>query len=129
METMEKTNITVEATVNASVEKVWEAWNNPTHITQWCAASDDWHAPSAENDLRKDGRFKTTMAAKDGSMSFDFSGVYDERSDRAHTLGELMDLSDHDLLDLLLGRKAPESAGLGREVRGHRRLVGSGRPQ
>lgn len=76
METMEKTNITVQATVNASVEKVWEAWNNPTHITQWCAASDDWHAPSAENDLRKDGRFKTTMAAKDGSMSFDFSGVY-----------------------------------------------------
>lgn len=76
MNTAEKTAITVEATVNAPVEKVWKHWNEPRHITKWCAASDDWHAPHAENDLRKDGRFKTTMAAKDGSFSFDFGGVY-----------------------------------------------------
>lgn len=75
---MEKTKITVEATVNSPVEKVWEVWSNPKHITQWCAASDDWHAPYAENDLRRDGRFKTTMAAKDGSMAFDFEGVYSD---------------------------------------------------
>jgi uncharacterized protein YndB with AHSA1/START domain len=76
MKTAEKTAITVETRVNAPVEKVWEFWSKPEHITQWCQASDDWHAPYAENDLRKDGRFKTTMAAKDGSVSFDFSGVY-----------------------------------------------------
>ena len=76
METAEKTKITVQATIKAPVEKVWKAWNEPEHITQWCAASDDWHAPFAENDLRKGGKFKTTMAAKDGSMSFDFTGVY-----------------------------------------------------
>src|SRR5690349_5988944 len=76
MNTAEKTAITVEATVNAPVEKVWKYWNEPRHITKWCAASDDWHAPHAENDLRKDGTFKTTMAAKDGSFSFDFGGVY-----------------------------------------------------
>lgn len=76
METAEKTKITVQATVKAPVEKVWKAWNEPEHITQWCAASDDWHAPYADNDLRKDGKFKTTMAAKDGSMSFDFTGAY-----------------------------------------------------
>ena len=76
METIERTAITVEATVNAPVEKVWNYWNEPAHITQWCSASDDWHAPYAENDLRKDGKFKTTMAAKDGSFSFDFEGVY-----------------------------------------------------
>ena len=76
METIERTAITVEATVNAPVEKVWKYWNEPAHITQWCAASDDWHAPHAENDLRKDGKFRTTMAAKDGSFSFDFEGVY-----------------------------------------------------
>lgn len=75
METTQKT-ITIEATVNAPVEKVWKYWNDPQHITQWAFASDDWHAPHAENDLRKDGRFKTTMAAKDGSFSFDFGGVY-----------------------------------------------------
>lgn len=68
--------ITVEATVNAPVEKVWAYWSEPKHITKWCQASDDWHVPHAENDLRKGGKFVTTMAAKDGSMSFDFGGEY-----------------------------------------------------
>jgi len=75
METAEKT-ITVETTVKAPVEKVWKYWNAPEHITKWCQASDDWHAPKAENDLRVDGKFSTTMAAKDGSVSFDFGGIY-----------------------------------------------------
>ena len=68
--------ITVSATINAGVEKVWEFWTNPEHITQWAFASDDWHAPYADNDARAGGKFKTTMAAKDGSFSFDFEGVY-----------------------------------------------------
>jgi len=74
--TTNNTTITVEAVVNAPVEKVWQYWNEPQHITQWAFASDDWHAPHAENDLRKDGKFKTTMAARDGSVSFDFEGIY-----------------------------------------------------
>lgn len=76
METTVKTAITVETVVNAPVEKVWKYWSEPTHITKWCQASDEWHAPYAENDLRENGKFKTTMAAKDGSASFDFEGVY-----------------------------------------------------
>ena len=76
METATKTTITVEATVKAPVEKVWNCWIEPRHITKWCQASDDWHAPHAENDLRTGGKFKTTMAAKDKSQSFDFTGVY-----------------------------------------------------
>ncbi|HEY0653168.1 MAG TPA: SRPBCC family protein [Chryseosolibacter sp.] len=75
METMTQP-ITVQTTVNAPVKKVWEAWSEPKHITKWCQASDDWHAPKAENDLRTGGKFVTTMAAKDGSVSFDFGGVY-----------------------------------------------------
>lgn len=70
--------ITVEATVQAPVEKVWEFWNEPTHITKWNHASDDWHSPFAENDLRAGGKFTSRMEAKDGSMGFDFGGVYDE---------------------------------------------------
>src|SRR5688500_10283003 len=76
METIERTAITVEATIKAPVEKVWKFWSEPQHITQWCSPSEDWHAPYSENDLRTDGKFKTTMAAKDGSFSFDFEGVY-----------------------------------------------------
>lgn len=74
---MQKTVITIEATINAPVEKVWKYWNEPEHITQWCAASPDWHAPSAKNDLRAGGEFSTRMEAKDGSFGFDFGGVYD----------------------------------------------------
>lgn len=77
METATKNFITVDTIVKAPVSTVWEAWNNPDHITKWCAASDDWHAPAATNDLREGGSFSTTMAAKDGSFSFDFGGVYD----------------------------------------------------
>lgn len=75
-ETTNPISVTVEALVNAPVEKVWKTWNTPEDITKWCQASDDWHAPYAENDLRKGGKFKTTMAAKDGSFSFDFGGEY-----------------------------------------------------
>ncbi|MNK19689.1 hypothetical protein D3C87_379170 [compost metagenome] len=78
METAKKTTITVSATINAPVAKVWDIWTNPDYIKQWTFASDDWHAPYADNDLRVDGTFKTTMAAKDGSFSFDFAGVYTE---------------------------------------------------
>lgn len=74
----EKPNIKVVTVVNASAKKVWEVWNEPSHITQWCQASEDWHAPHAENDLRVGGKFKTTMAAKDGSMRFDYEGAYTE---------------------------------------------------
>lgn len=68
--------ITVKTTIHSSIEQVWAAWTNPEHITQWTFASDDWHAPFAETDLKIGGRFKTTMAAKDGSFSFDFSGTF-----------------------------------------------------
>ena len=68
--------ITVETIVNAPVEKVWEMWNGPEHITKWAFASDDWEAPEAENDVREGGKFRTKMAAKDGSSSFDFEGTY-----------------------------------------------------
>ncbi|MDZ4715615.1 MAG: SRPBCC family protein [Cytophagales bacterium] len=68
--------ITVETTVNAPLAKVWQYWTEPRHITQWNQASDDWHTPSAENDVRVGGKFKSTMAARDGSTQFDFEGVY-----------------------------------------------------
>lgn len=70
--------ITVETNIKASIEKVWQFWIAPNHITKWNAASADWHTPFAENDLRIGGKFKSTMASKDGKMSFDFEGTYTE---------------------------------------------------
>lgn len=78
METANKTVITVESIVKAPIEKVWNRWNAPEHITKWANASDDWHTPHAENDPKTGGKFLTRMEAKDGSFGFDFSGIYDE---------------------------------------------------
>ncbi|MEI9810099.1 MAG: SRPBCC family protein [Bacteroidota bacterium] len=77
METLDKPVITVETIVDAPVAKVWEYWTNPGHITKWNNASDDWHTPHAENDIRVGGKFVARMEAKDGSFGFDFAGVYD----------------------------------------------------
>jgi len=71
-----KTIITVQALVLAPVNKVWECWTNPIHITHWNNASDDWHTPKSENDLRVGGKFLSRMEARDGSMGFDFEGEY-----------------------------------------------------
>jgi uncharacterized protein YndB with AHSA1/START domain len=68
--------ITVQSNVNAPIETVWECWTTPEHIMKWNNASEDWHTPYAENDLQVGGKFKSTMASKDGTMSFDFEGVY-----------------------------------------------------
>lgn len=79
---MNTTPITVETTVKAPIEKVWEYWHSPDHIEKWAFASDDWEARDAENDVRVGGKFKTTMAAKDNSAKFDFTGVYTAVTDQ-----------------------------------------------
>ena len=70
--------ITVVTIVQAPLEKVWKYWTEPNHITKWNNASDDWHTPFAENDLRAGGKFVSRMEAKDGSAGFEIGGIYDE---------------------------------------------------
>jgi len=69
-------NITITTNIQAAIEKVWDCWTLPEHIVNWNFASPDWHAPAAENDLREGGEFVFTMAARDGSVAFDFTGIY-----------------------------------------------------
>lgn len=68
--------LTVETLVNAPVAKVWSAYTTPGDITQWNAASDDWHTTGSTVDLRVGGKFSSRMEAKDGSYGFDFAGTY-----------------------------------------------------
>ncbi|SHF81601.1 SRPBCC domain-containing protein [Flavobacterium defluvii] len=68
--------ITVQNTINASIDKVWNLWTLPEHIQNWNYAFDDWHTDYAENDLQVNGKFKYEMAAKDKSAGFDFEGEY-----------------------------------------------------
>lgn len=70
--------ITIQTTVNAPISDVWKYWTDPRHIVKWNNASDDWHTPTSENDLRVGGKFLSRMEAKDGSFGFDFGGTYTE---------------------------------------------------
>lgn len=68
--------ITVSTTVDAPLAEVWRAYTSPADIRQWNSASPDWHTTAAEVDLRVGGQFSSRMEARDGSMGFDFAGVY-----------------------------------------------------
>lgn len=72
------TFVSIQSQINLPVEKTWELYFSPEHIIHWNQASPDWHCPSAENDLRTGGHFKSRMEAKDGSFGFDFGGEYNE---------------------------------------------------
>ena len=78
MPTTTKPTLTVQTNINASLEKVWNAWSNPDHITHWNFADVSWHCPKAENELMENGIFSYRMEAKDGSFGFDFKGRYTE---------------------------------------------------
>ena len=68
--------ITVSTIVNAPIARAWAVFTAPDHITQWNYASPEWCCPSARNDLRVGGEFSSRMEARDGSIGFDFTGVY-----------------------------------------------------
>jgi len=95
---MERTAITVRVFVTKPLAQVWNIWTEPEHITQWNAASPDWHSPSASNDLRPGGNFKFRMEARDGSMGFDFHGTYTKVEPMQHiayTMGDGRQASIH----------------------------------
>lgn len=71
-------DITVHTVVNASPERTWEFWTLPEHVRKWNNAAPGWHTPCAVSDLRPGGRFDYRMEAKDGSVGFNFTGVFDE---------------------------------------------------
>ena len=64
-----KKTITIQTVIHAPVAKVWQLYTAPEHITQWNHASDDWHTPRAENDLKPGGKFNYQMEAKNGSFA------------------------------------------------------------
>ena len=76
--------ITVNASIQAPITKVWEYWTNPEHVKNWNFAASDWHCPEATNNLEVGGEFHYTMSAKDNSFSFDFWGTYQEIIDQKY---------------------------------------------
>lgn len=70
--------ISVSVLIERPLAEVWLGWNTPASIMEWNAASPQWHCPQSLVDLRAGGRFCHHMAARDGSMGFDFEGTFTE---------------------------------------------------
>lgn len=75
--------ITVQNTIEASIENVWALWTDPAHVKNWNFASNDWHCPRANSDFVVGGEFHYIMAAKDGSVEFDFCGTFTKIIDQS----------------------------------------------
>ena len=76
--------LTATVTVPASLSETWHYYTEAEHVINWNFASEDWHCPRAVNDLRVGGTFDIEMAAKDGKMSFELEGTYDEVDPETH---------------------------------------------
>ncbi len=74
--------ITVESTIEAPIDMVWDFWTKPEHVMHWNFASNDWHCPNANSDFNVGGEFHYIMAAKDGSVEFDFCGTFTKIIDK-----------------------------------------------
>ncbi|WPY98535.1 SRPBCC domain-containing protein [Christiangramia sp. OXR-203] len=83
--------IEIESKINAELDRVWEYWTKPEHITKWNKASKDWLCPNAENDLKEGGKFKYRMESEDGKVGFDFAGTYKEVREKEKLTYELED--------------------------------------
>ncbi|MFH7016907.1 SRPBCC domain-containing protein [Flavobacterium sp. FlaQc-47] len=88
--------ITVQNTINASIDQVWNFWTLPEHIQNWNIAIEGWYTTAVENDLKVGGKFKYKMVKKDTSLSFDFEGLY--------TKIENLSVIEYKLLDNRIGK-------------------------
>ena len=75
---MNDNTFTTEVMISAPIALVWEYFTDTKHIGEWANGSADWETTAIKNDLHAGGEFLSRMAAKDGSQSFDFGGVYDD---------------------------------------------------
>ena len=104
--TTEPGKVTISALVQAPAEKVWAAWTEPAHITQWNFADPSWCCPSASSDLREGGTYTARMEARDGSFGFDFGGTF-HKVDPGREIG--LTLGDGRRADTTF---APEKGGI-----------------
>lgn len=83
--------ISIEADINAPLDKVWYTWITPEEIRHWNFASSDWHCPYAESDFVEGGQFVSRMEEKNGDMGFDFTGRFTQIREKElieYTIGD-----------------------------------------
>ena len=69
--------MTLERTIGARRERVFEAWTTESDLARW-SAPEGADVAEAEVDLRVGGRWRILMRAADGSAAWEAVGVYRE---------------------------------------------------
>lgn len=70
-------SVFIESTIHASVEKVWQAWTEPSVIMKWFGSDPNGEVLSAKLDVRPGGSFEVTF--RDSNQTeHTCSGIYKE---------------------------------------------------
>lgn len=67
--------ITTQALINAPIEAVWRAFNDPADILMW-DMSEGWRTTWVSNNLTVDGRLELRIESRHGGEGFDFGATY-----------------------------------------------------
>ncbi len=67
-------DLSFERIVDVPKERIWQAWTEPRHITQWFTPA-PWKTVACEIDLRPGGLFSTVMQSPEGQR-FPNAGCY-----------------------------------------------------
>jgi uncharacterized protein YndB with AHSA1/START domain len=67
----------IERTINAPIEKVWEAFTNPVLLKQWYSP-EGATSPIFEAELKEGGRFRYSHKMDDGSFECWGRGIYEK---------------------------------------------------
>ncbi|HTA77243.1 MAG TPA: SRPBCC domain-containing protein [bacterium] len=107
--TQGKWALVIQRTINASAERLFDAWTKPELMKQWFRGS-DMATPVAETDPRVDGAWKLVMTKSDGK-SYPHHGHY-KVFDRPHKLvftWNPFDGADDDTTVTLVFKKVSET--------------------
>ena len=74
----ETEKITIDTTINSSLEQVWLCWTLEEHIVEWNFVNNDCSCPKAYNNLRVGGTFDFRMESNNGKSNFAVKGTYTE---------------------------------------------------
>ncbi|RKG34432.1 hypothetical protein D7V21_06680 [Acinetobacter guerrae] len=67
--------ISISVEVKASLEVVWQAFNDPEDIIQW-DSSEEWYTATACNDLRVGGQLKLEIVNRQDQTVMNFTATY-----------------------------------------------------
>ncbi len=73
-----RNSITIERTINAEIDRVFDALTNADDLVKWHNAGDGWQTPYAEVDDHVGGKIKIAYADPEGKVVFDLEAVIEE---------------------------------------------------